>query len=49
MHAVTRTYFGKAGTDESVRVARDWISKNAAHVDANPPVGVEGSTILQVK
>ncbi|HEY7990451.1 MAG TPA: hypothetical protein VID77_03590 [Stellaceae bacterium] len=39
----------KAGTDESVRVARDWIGKNAANIGANPPVVLEGSTILQVK
>ena len=39
----------KAGTDESVRVARDWISKNASHVGANPPAVLESSAILHVK
>jgi heme-degrading monooxygenase HmoA len=39
----------KVGTDESVRLAKDWISKNAAHVAANPPVVMEGSAILLAK
>ncbi|MET0961375.1 MAG: hypothetical protein ABWY05_00940 [Noviherbaspirillum sp.] len=39
----------KAGADESVRVAREWIQKNAAEVRANPPVVTEGSVILQIK
>jgi hypothetical protein len=37
----------KAGTDESVRVARDWIQKNAADISASPPVVSEGTVILQ--
>ena len=39
----------KAGTDESVRVAREWIVKNAANVGAAPPAISEGNVILQVK
>ena len=39
----------KAGADESAKVARDWIAKNAANVAANPPVVSEGAVILQVK
>jgi hypothetical protein len=39
----------KAGTDESVCVAREWIAKNAGNVAAAPPAISEGSVILQVK
>ena len=39
----------KAGTDESVRVARKWIAKNAANLGAAPPAISEGTVILQVK
>ena len=39
----------KAGTDESVRVAREWIAKNAGNLGAAPPAISEGSVILQVK
>ena len=39
----------KAGTDESVRVAREWIAKNAANLGAAPPAISEGTVILQVK
>jgi hypothetical protein len=39
----------KAGTDESVRVAREWIAKNAANIGAAPPAISEGTVILQVK
>jgi hypothetical protein len=39
----------KAGTEESVRVAREWIAKNAGNVGAAPPAISEGSVILQVK
>jgi hypothetical protein len=38
----------KAGTDESVRVARDWIQKNASHLSTQPPSVSEGTTILQL-
>ena len=38
----------KAGADESLKVAREWIQKNASHVHANPPVVTEGSIIVQI-
>ena len=38
----------KAGTDQSVQVARDWIQKNASNLSVNPPAISEGSVILQV-
>ena len=37
----------KAGTDESVRVAAEWISNNTTR-PSNPPAISEGSTILQL-
>ena len=37
----------KAGADESVRVASEFISKNCM-VQANPPVVSEGATILHI-
>ena len=39
----------KSGADESVRVARDWISKNASNVGASAPAVSEGDVILQLK
>ena len=39
----------KAGTDESSRIARDWISKNASDLGVSPPAVVEGSVILHLK
>ena len=38
----------KAGTDESLRVAREWIQKNAAATGANPPAVSEGIVILKI-
>jgi hypothetical protein len=38
----------KAGTDESLQIARDWIAKNASDTGANPPTVVEGSVILHL-
>jgi len=38
----------KAGTDESLKVAREWIQKNASNVQATPPAVVEGSAIVQI-
>ena len=37
----------KAGTDESLRVAKEWIAKNAGNTGA--PKVSEGSVILQLK
>jgi hypothetical protein len=38
----------KAGTDESLRVAREWIAKNASNTGASAPTVLEGSVILQL-
>lgn len=38
----------KAGTDESSKVARDWIQKNASNIQAKPPVITEGPVIVQI-
>lgn len=37
----------KEGTDESLRVARDWIKNNASAINSSPPEIVEGSVIIQ--
>ncbi len=37
----------KAGTDESVRLAAEWIRENITGT-SNPPVISEGNTILQL-
>ena len=39
----------KAGADESVRVAREWVRTNASDVGAHPPAVTEGSVVLQIK
>ena len=39
----------KAGADESLKVARDWIQKNASNTGASPPAVMEGSVIVQIK
>lgn len=38
----------KAGTDESVQVARDWVAENASDLKTAPPVVTEGRVGLQV-
>ncbi len=38
----------KPGVDESVRVARDWITKNAGDVSAHAPTVSEGAVILHL-
>jgi hypothetical protein len=38
----------KAGTDESLRVAREWIRNNASGIDASPPTVTEGTVIVQI-
>ncbi len=38
----------KAGTDESVQVARKWISDNAAELGASPPEISEGPVVLHM-
>ena len=37
----------KAGTDESIQVARDWIRENASDLGTSPPTVSEGSVIVQ--
>lgn len=39
----------KAGSDESVKVARDWIAKNAGDTGVGAPKVFEGSVIFQAK
>ena len=38
----------KAGTDESVLLAREWIQENASDLGASPPAVSEGSVVLQL-
>ena len=42
-------YEDKAGTDESIRVARDWISKNAGKLGTARPTVSEGTVVFQLK
>ena len=39
----------KAGTDESVAKARDWVARNAASIGAAAPTVSEGSVIIHAK
>jgi hypothetical protein len=39
----------KAGTDESSRLAREWIGKNAGDLGVSQPSVVEGLVILHLK
>ena len=38
----------KAGTDESLQLARGWIQENAADLGTSPPAVSEGSVILHL-
>ena len=38
----------KAGTDESIRVAREWIQENASDIGSSPPAVSEGPTMVQI-
>ena len=38
----------KAGTDESLQVARDWIQENASGLGTNPPAVSQGSVVLHL-
>ncbi len=38
----------KSGTDESIRVARDWIQENASDIGSSPPAVSEGSIMVQI-
>ena len=42
-------YQDKAGTDESIRLARDWIAKNASTIGVAAPSIAEGTVLLQLK
>jgi hypothetical protein len=39
----------KAGTEESLTIARDWIAKNAANTGVGTPKVSQGPVILHVK
>ncbi len=39
----------KAGTDESMQRAKDWIGTNASDIGASAPKVSEGAVILQLK
>jgi hypothetical protein len=39
----------KAGADESLKVAREWIKKNASTIQASPPAVMEGSVIVHIQ
>jgi hypothetical protein len=39
----------KAGVDESLQRAKDWIAKNAASTGVTPPKVSEGSVIVHLK
>ena len=39
----------KAGTEESVRVAREWVAKNAADSGVGAPQVCDGPVIIQLK
>lgn len=39
----------KAGIDDSVQKAREWVAKNAGHTGVGAPQVVEGAVVLQLK
>ena len=38
----------KAGADESLKIARDWIQKNAADTGVGAPAVTEGTVVVQI-
>ncbi len=38
----------KAGAEQSLQVARDWIQENAADLGTSPPAVTEGSVVLHL-
>jgi hypothetical protein len=38
----------KAGTDESLQLAKEWIQEHGSHLSVGPPAVAEGSNILQL-
>jgi len=43
------TCHDKAGADESVQVAKDWVAKNAGHTGVGAPKVSEGPAIIHLK
>ena len=41
-------YQDKAGTDESTRVAADWVRQNLPQLTVSPPEVIEGRVVLQL-
>ena len=41
-------YQDKAGTDESTRVAADWVRQNLPQLTVSPPEVIEGGVILHL-
>jgi hypothetical protein len=39
----------KAGSDESIKAAREWVAKNAGNTGAGAPKVSEGPVIIQLK
>ena len=39
----------KAGTDESMRVAREWVSKKASGIGVSAPQAAEGQALIVLK
>ncbi len=39
----------KAGTDESVRLAAEWVRENASELSTEPPAVSDGTVILQLE
>ncbi|WP_201834749.1 hypothetical protein [Microvirga zambiensis] len=39
----------KAGTDDSLQKAKEWVSKNASDIAASPPKVSDGPVILHLK
>ena len=39
----------KSGCDESSRLAKEWIGKNASDLGVSPPTVVEGSVVLHLR
>ena len=42
-------YQDKTGTDESTRVARDWVAKNAGKTGVGAPTISQGTVVVQLK
>ena len=39
----------KAGVDDSLKKAKEWIAKNATGISVNPPVVTEGPVLVHMK